>query len=99
MVMLRKSLAEILVGLFMIAGVLAFVALAFEVSGLAQYRSSNYYVVTADFDNIGDLKVRAPVTIGGVRIGQVGAISLDPVTFRARVSLYINQKSNNIPTD
>lgn len=97
--MVRKSIAEILVGLFMIVGVIALIFLAFRVSGLTEYSDRHHYVVYADFDNIGDLKVRAPVTVGGVRIGQVSNITLNSNTFRARASLNINDKFNNIPTD
>lgn len=97
--MQKKSVVEILVGFFMIAAIIALVFLAFQVSGLTQYGNRHYYVVYAAFDNIGDLKSRAPVTIGGVRVGQVGDIVLDNQTFRAKVSLLINDKFNNIPTD
>lgn len=97
--MAKRSVIEILVGLFMIAGILALVFLAFRVSGLTEYSNRHNYVVYAEFDNIGDLKARAPVTIGGVRIGQVGDITLDKQTFRAKVSLLISDKFNDIPTD
>ena len=83
----------------MIAGVLALTVLALKVSGLTTEFSGKGYVVTADFDNIGDLKVRAPVTIGGVKIGQVSNIALDEKTFKARVSLKIDNKQNQIPLD
>lgn len=95
---MRKSISEILVGVFMIAGAIALLVLAFKVSGLANYSYAHYYHVTADFDNIGDLKVRAPVTIGGVKIGQVTKIALDNTTFRARVTLAIDDKMS-VPTD
>lgn len=82
----------------MILGIIALVFLALKVSGLTNYRSSGYYAVTADFDNTGSLKVRAPVSIAGVHVGQVGAISLNPVTYRATVTLLLNDKTK-IPTD
>jgi len=95
----NKSVVEILVGFFMLAGIVALLFLAFQVSGLTSYSNRNHYVIYAEFDNIGNLKARSPVTIGGVRIGQIGDISLDKQTFRAKVSLLINDKFNNIPTD
>lgn len=97
--MRRKPVVEILVGLFMLAGAAALVFLAFQVSGLAQFRAGKYYEITAQFDNIGDLKPRAPVTIGGVRVGQVSEIVLDRNTYRATVTLDIEESTNNIPTD
>ena len=68
--MISKRVLEIIVGLFMLAGMAALFILAFKVSNLSQYSKSNTFAVVAVFDNIGDLKVRAPVTIAGVRIGE-----------------------------
>lgn len=90
---------ESVVGLFMIAGVLAFAILALKVSGLSTEFSGKGYEVSALFDNVGDLKVRAPVTIGGVKVGQVVGIALDPASFRARVTLKIDANQNHIPAD
>ena len=96
---MRRKYTDIIVGLFMIAGILALVYLALKVSGLTTHKSSGYYTVTANFDNIGGLKVRAPVTIAGVRVGQVGDIELDPKTFQAHVVLLIDKNNNEIPVD
>lgn len=96
---MRKSYLEVIVGFFIIAGIAALAALAFKVSGLAQWDAGNTYSITAEFDNIGGLKTRAPVSIGGVIIGQVGGVTLDPVTFRAKVILLINKKTNDLPKD
>lgn len=89
---------EISVGIFMMAGLMALLLLALKISGLTSYTSHGYYV-TAVFDNIGDLKPRAPVTISGVHIGQVVSIELDPKTYQADVTLLIEQKYNDIPVD
>jgi phospholipid/cholesterol/gamma-HCH transport system substrate-binding protein len=83
----------------MILGILALVFLALKVSGLTNFRSTGSYTVTADFDNIGSLKIRAPVSIAGVKIGEVSAIDLDPETFRAKVILKINENTNKLPID
>ncbi|MDI5166036.1 MlaD family protein, partial [Salmonella enterica subsp. enterica serovar Montevideo] len=40
-------------------------------------RTEPTYKVYATFDNIGGLKVRSPVRIGGVVVGRVEDISLD----------------------
>ncbi len=97
--MLRRRSLEMIVGLFMLAGIVALLVLALKVSGLTNEMGTKGYLVTAAFDNIGDLKPRAPVTISGVHIGQVVAIKLDPETFRANVTLLINRKFNAIPSD
>lgn len=99
MVMVGKRIVEIFVGLFMLCGVLALFALALKVSGLDMSVSEHDIRITAVFDNIGDLKVRAPVKIAGVRIGEVSKITLDPKTFRAKVEMAIAQDRDNIPVD
>ena len=83
----------------MIAGLLAFLALALKVSGLGQYNIGEVYRITATFENVGDLKVRAPVTIAGVHVGEVKRILLDKQTFRAKVTLRIAKTENNLPRD
>ena len=90
---------EIVVGLFMMAGIIAFAMLALKVSGLSTELTEPGYVVMAYFDNVGDLKVRAPVTLGGVRIGQITEIQLDNTNYRAKVSFRINASENKIPED
>lgn len=89
---------ELIVGLFMLAGLLALIALAFRVSGLSDVSTTNYYVVKAEFDNIGDLKVRAPVKMSGVKVGQIKNITLDRHTFKAEVTMQI-LKQVTLPTD
>lgn len=88
-----------IVGCFIIAGVIAFTALAFRVSGLTTYTSANTYPVTAEFTNIGDLKVRAAVTVAGVNIGRITDITLNPKTYKAIVAMQIDKRDDNIPTD
>lgn len=97
--MLPQRLIESLVGLFLIFAAITLSVLAFKVSGLTTLFPQKSYVVTAEFDDIGGLKVRAPVKIGGVQIGEVGKISLDPVTFKAIVKLDIHDQYNDIPDD
>jgi len=97
--MINQRVAELTVGSLMLAGILALVVLAFKVSGLTSYVGHEGYYLTAQFDNIGDLKARAPVSIAGVRIGQVQSIHLDPETYRADVRLFINNNSKSLPID
>jgi phospholipid/cholesterol/gamma-HCH transport system substrate-binding protein len=97
--MLSKRIVELLVGLFMLAGILAMFALAFKVSGLSQYSNRDSFRVSAIFDNIGDLKVRAPVTIAGVRVGEVDSINIDSNNFKAEVGLRIEKRQNKLPAD
>lgn len=97
--MLSERTTESIVGLFLLAGILALIILAFKVSGLTTFFQPKGYDVYAKFENIGQLKVRAPVKIGGVLIGEVTGISLDPVTYKALVRLHIDANFNDIPND
>lgn len=96
---MRERLTETIVGLFVLAGILALLVLAFKVSGLSTAMGNSGYSVTARFDNIGSLKVRAPVSIAGVRIGEVTNIKLDKDSFRAIVTMHITHDQNTLPVD
>ena len=96
---MRIRLLEIIVGCFMLAGLVALLVLAFTVSGFAPRVGNHSYTVTANFDNVGDLKVRAPVTIAGVHVGEVTKITLDKDTFRAHVRMKIADTQDKIPYD
>lgn len=98
---MRSKIMDFVVGLFILAGLLGLIFLAFKVSGLtvAAVGNHNFYTVTAEFDNIGGLSVRAPVSVSGVTVGRVNAIQLDPTTFRAKVTLQINSKFHAFPRD
>jgi phospholipid/cholesterol/gamma-HCH transport system substrate-binding protein len=55
--------------------------------------------LTAKFDNIGDLKVGAPVSMSGVEMGRVTKIAFDWKEYKAVVTLRIDAGYNQIPTD
>ncbi len=93
----RKSI-ETLVGLFVLLGALAVVFLALKAANLASFTVGNTYTVKARFDNIGGLKVRAPVRSAGVTVGRVVDISLDTKSYRGLVTLELN-KGVEFPAD
>ena len=97
MVTLKKL--ELAVGVFVVLGLAAFFMLAMKVSNIAELGEDKGYKVTARFENIGGLKIRAPVTLGGVRIGRVVGIDLDPRSFEALVTLSIDPKYDHLPAD
>jgi phospholipid/cholesterol/gamma-HCH transport system substrate-binding protein len=94
----RKSL-ELWVGLFVAAGILALAMLAFKVGNLTSADVMNSYKVTALFDNVGGLKVKAAVTMAGVRIGRVSSIAFDSKKYQALVTMDIDGRYQNIPKD
>lgn len=81
---------DFVVGLFVLVGLGAVAYLSFKVGGLS-YKGPVGFHLTATFGEIGGLKVRAPVVISGVRVGQVERIELDP-SLRARVLLDVDPK-------
>ena len=87
-------------GAFVILGFAALFFLTTQVTsrGLS-FGSTPHYDVTAKFDNIGDLRVGAPVSMSGVEIGRVVKIDFDTKEYKAVVDMRINNKYNQIPTD
>lgn len=90
---------EVLVGLFVAIAIAAFFMLAMKVSNLSSYGGGESYQLEARFDNIGGLKVRSPVSAGGVTIGRVSDIQYNSETYEAIVSMDIETKYDKFPVD
>ncbi len=90
---------EIMVGLFVAAAVAAFFMLALKVSNMSSYGNGDSYELIARFDNIGGLKVRSPVSAGGVRIGRVSDIQYNSETYEAVVRMSIDAQYDKFPLD
>jgi phospholipid/cholesterol/gamma-HCH transport system substrate-binding protein len=86
-------------GIFLALGVAALVWLATEATNYGQDLGEETYLISARFTNVGDLKDRAPVKVGGVTVGLVKDVRLDPVTFEAIVEMRIDQRFNELPAD
>lgn len=97
--MLSQRTLETTVGLFVLAAIFSFIFLAFKVSGLTHIFTPPSYHLYAQFDDIGQLKSRAPVKMGGVKIGQVSDIKLDSITYKAIVTLDIENQFATLPND
>lgn len=95
--MRNQRFIDLSVGLFFLVSIAAAVVLVLKVSGLNGLSNNAGYHVTADFANVGGLRVRAPVSIAGVRIGEVQSIVLKPGSFSAKVTLLIQGEQNKIP--
>jgi phospholipid/cholesterol/gamma-HCH transport system substrate-binding protein len=90
---------ELSSGIFLLMGIAALLWLATEATDYGMQVGENTYKVTARFSNVGDLKTRAPVKIGGVTVGLVEQITLDPVEFSAVVEMQIDRRFSEIPND
>jgi len=96
---MKTRTLELAVGAFLIAGFLAFAFLAIKVSGLSFAAPEGSYLVNARFENVSGLTVRAKVTIGGVLVGRVTGIRLDPETHAAMVEMAIDGSVKGLTTD
>ena len=98
--MKSQRLLEVGTGLFVLLGFAALFFLTTQLpgSGLSFGQEAGYRV-TARFENVGDLKVGSPVSMAGVRVGEVESIRFDPNDYRAVVQLHIAQEFNQIPED
>ena len=89
--MTRKEL-DLWVGVFLVIGLGALLFLSLKVANLASFAAGDTYRINAKFDNIGGLKVRAPVKGAGVVVGRVSDIHFDNVTFEAVVTLSLDSR-------
>ena len=89
---MQRSKNDLWVGLFVMLGAVALVFLALQSANLLSLQFHSGYRITAKFDNIGGLKVRAPVKSSGVLVGRVAAIRFDTEIYRAVVELEIDKR-------
>ena len=90
---------ELTSGIFLLMGIAALLWLATEATDYGMKLSDDTYRLTARFTNVGELKARAPVKIGGVTVGLVADVELDAEMFEAVVQLDIDRRFAEIPTD
>jgi phospholipid/cholesterol/gamma-HCH transport system substrate-binding protein len=97
----KSSTLNLGAGTFVLLGfaALAFLTTQTTVHGPHLGGTRSVYVVTAKFDNIGDLKVGAPVSMAGVEVGRVSRIDLDTKQYKAVVTMQLDSKYNEIPSD
>ena len=97
---MKQGKVDFIVGVFILIAAVSLMFLALKVSGLsAASFGNNSYKVTASFSDIGGLKVRSPVKIAGVQIGQVSAITLNNDAYNAVVTMSIENSADKIPVD
>jgi len=97
--MKSNKTTELMVGMFIAAGAAALFVLAMRVSNLSSFSTGDTYHLTARFENIGGLKVRSAVTVGGVNVGRVTKIDYDSERFQAVVTLEVENRYNRFPED
>lgn len=91
---------EIMVGIFILVGIIAISFLAIQVSGLnLSHSPAETYRISAKFNNVSGLTGRAKVTLAGVNVGRVTAIHLDPLSVRAIVDMAIDKEVDYLTAD
>lgn len=99
--MAKQHSLELGTGLFVLLGfaALAFLTTQLPGSKLGVIGAADGYQVTARFENVGDLQPGAPVTMGGVKVGRVAAVSFDSTDYKAVVTMTIDRSYDRIPDD
>lgn len=95
---MERTTLDMWVGAFVVGGLIALLILAFKVGNLGGYDRTEVYKVYGEFDNIGGLKIKAPVKSAGVVVGRVSGIQFDNKTFRAHVEMRLS-KNYQFPKD
>ncbi|QSA98713.1 outer membrane lipid asymmetry maintenance protein MlaD [Methylococcus sp. EFPC2] len=98
--MQQSKAIELWVGLFVGLGLIALFFLAMKVSNLADLKiDDKSYVIKARFENVGSLKPKALVSMAGVQVGRVSAVTFDKDSYEAVVEMRIDPRFDTIPED
>lgn len=89
---MKRSTIDLWVGIFVAIGIACITLLSLKVANLTPQSSNATYTLSADFDNIGGLKVKAPVKSSGVVVGRVSDIQLDTQRYVAHVTLTLENR-------
>ncbi len=96
---IRGPRLELAVGAFLVLALASLLVLAFASTNRQFGFGGGSYELTARFTNLGQLRLQAPVKIGGVVVGRVDKVELDPVRFDSIVTLAINDRYADLPGD
>ena len=96
----RGPRLEFAVGAFLLLALASLLVLAIaSTNGKLTFGDAGTYALKARFTNIGQLRASAPVRIGGVNIGRVSDITLDPKKLDSVVTLAIDDRYTDLSID
>jgi len=97
--MKQTRVVEFGTGMFVLLGFASLFFLILKTTDVQSDLRGETYQVLARFENVGDLKLRAPVTMAGVTIGRVTGITFDSERLDAQVTMRISANFDRIPDD
>ncbi len=97
--MIHSKAVETTVGVFIALGLAAVLVLALKVSNMNTFSGDDGYKISANFDNVGGLKVKSPVKMSGVLVGRVSDVTFDDESYEAVVEITMDPKFTKIPED
>lgn len=89
---MNREVMDFWVGVFVVAGIVATIFLSLRVANLTTGQGGETYSISAEFDNIGGLNVRAPVKSAGVTVGRVTGIRYDADLHKAVVTVALDSR-------
>ena len=89
---MERTTLDLWVGVFVVMGLIALAVLGFKVGNLGTYDSGDTYKLYGEFDNIGSIKIKAPVKSAGVVVGRVSGIRFDSKKFLAHVEIRVDSR-------
>ncbi len=97
--MKQTRVVEFGTGMFVLLGFASLFFLIMKTTDVQSDLRGETFEVLARFENVGDLKLRAPVTMAGVTIGRVTGIAFDSERLDALVTMRISTNFDRIPDD
>ncbi|GDY26508.1 outer membrane lipid asymmetry maintenance protein MlaD [Agarivorans sp. Toyoura001] len=94
---MKVNKVELSVGAFVLLGIVALLVLALKIADSQFGNNTDTYTLYAKFDNIGGLKARSPVKVGGVVVGRVEKINLDIEDYMPKVTLSMYRQYGYYP--
>ena len=89
---MNRNIIDFWVGVFVTGGFVSLFVLALKVGNVDNFSKQNSYIISSEFENIGGLKIKAPVKSAGVLVGRVEKILFNNDEFKANVIMRISNK-------